>query len=78
MEIQQIYEEHKVEPIAVSSVCLHNMAIAEMAVMQGGSPLATESIPDYNVLQVYDDLYLSQNPKAFFLFSCIKKKKVCN
>lgn len=42
VEIQQ-NEEHKGDSITVFSVGLHNVAVAKMTLIEGGSPLATES-----------------------------------
>lgn len=59
----------KGELLTVTSVCLHNMAVAEMVLIQRGSPLLFSLTADcYNVLSGCDDLHGSELelPKHFF------------
>lgn len=68
---------NKVEPISISSVCLQNMAIAEIAVMQGGSPLATESIltiMSYRSMMIY--VFELRSQSIFFIFMHKKEESL--
>lgn len=40
-----------------------------------GARLVLSLIADYNILQSYDALHVSEFPKAFSLFSCVRGKK---